>query len=234
MSTAPLWGALVGVLAVAPGLALWWLAGLFDTQTPATAMLVGVVSVGAYGLLTRGLHFDGLADTCDGFGSARTGTGALAVMKDPALGALGGLAMMLAVLLQAAAWGEILTRATATSAVVAGAAALLAARAPLMWVARVGTPAAEGGLGRAVVGDFRAVRAFAVGGCWMLIASGALVAAGVPVVMTIVVAVAVWGLAEAVRRSAIRRFEVVNGDVLGAIVEIGGTAALVLLALAGT
>ena len=162
--TAPFWGAILGVLAAIPGLAGWWLAGQFDTRTGLAAVITGGLSMAAYVLLTRGLHLDGVADTFDGFGSARTGAAALAVMKDPALGALGGVAVVLVVLLQVAAWGQILTSGSAISGVLAVCAAMVLARAPLMWMTRAGTPAADTGLGRAVVGASGGGTAVVAGG----------------------------------------------------------------------
>jgi len=103
------------------------------------------------------------------------------------------------------------------------------ARAPLPWLVRQGTPAASDGLGSAVVGQMP-VRTAAVGSA----------TATVVVIVALMVwwspaiafgaAVAAWVTAVGLRRSAIRRFQVVNGDVLGASIEM--TALVGLLALA--
>ena len=43
-------------------------------------------------LLTGALHWDGLADTADGFGGGRTRDDALRIMRDPAIGSFGAVA----------------------------------------------------------------------------------------------------------------------------------------------
>lgn len=45
-------------------------------------------------LLTRCLHLDGLADTVDGWGGGRTPEQRLAIMRDPSIGAMGAVALI--------------------------------------------------------------------------------------------------------------------------------------------
>ena len=45
-------------------------------------------------VLTRGLHLDGLADTIDGWGGGRTPEQRLAIMRDPRIGAMGAMALI--------------------------------------------------------------------------------------------------------------------------------------------
>lgn len=45
-------------------------------------------------LLTRCLHLDGLADTVDGWGGGRTPEERLAIMRDPSIGAMGAVALI--------------------------------------------------------------------------------------------------------------------------------------------
>jgi adenosylcobinamide-GDP ribazoletransferase len=47
-------------------------------------------------LLTRCLHLDGLADTVDGWGGGRTPEERLAIMRDPSIGAMGAVALIVA------------------------------------------------------------------------------------------------------------------------------------------
>lgn len=234
LTVAPLIAGLLGVGAAIPGVALWALASRFDTETALTSMITGLAAVLTYAVATRALHFDGLIDTVDGFGSARTGDAALAVMRDPAMGAFGGVALVLAVLMQAAAWGQIVTTGSVWSTATVSAGALMLARAPLMWSTRVGTPAANGGLAHGLVGQFGAGLASAVGAVWTVAAGALLVLAGVQPAMAVAAVILVWAAAVGLRRAAIRRFAAVTGDVLGAIVEVGATVALVLAALGRT
>jgi adenosylcobinamide-GDP ribazoletransferase len=96
----PLVGLLVGLVwfaAAGAGLALWG---------PLTAALLVVA---ADAIVTGGLHLDGVADVGDVAGSRRRGGAALEVARDPNVGALGVLALVLVVLLRGALLVELLT-----------------------------------------------------------------------------------------------------------------------------
>jgi len=80
------------------GLAFWG-AGWGLTQllpAPAAAGLVLALSV----WLTRGLHLDGLADTADGLLGGRAPEECLRIMKDSRMGALGGVALTLTLIVK--------------------------------------------------------------------------------------------------------------------------------------
>lgn len=64
-----------------------------------TAVLVVALSAWA----TRGLHLDGLADLADGLGGGATREEALRIMRDPAVGAFGVVALVLVLALKIAA-----------------------------------------------------------------------------------------------------------------------------------
>jgi adenosylcobinamide-GDP ribazoletransferase len=70
--------------------------------------VVAVVLVATDALLTGGLHFDGLADTADGFGGGKSREDVLRIMRDHAIGSYGGLALALAVGLKATAYAGLL------------------------------------------------------------------------------------------------------------------------------
>ena len=210
MSAAPAVGALLG-LALA-GI-LWSL-----RAAGAPALVAAGVTVAAAALLTRGLH---LADTVDALGSYRTGHPALEIMKKPDIGPFGVVAIVLALLIQAAA----LTEATAGTVVLAWATGRLAV--PL--ACRRGVPAARPqGLGALVAGTVPAAAA-------ALVAATVVVAAmaatpdrpwhGPAVVVASLLAVLL------LVGHAVRRFGGITGDVLGAAVELATTVALVGLSL---
>lgn len=80
----PMAGIILSILALVPMLlpieSTWLLAWLY---------------VGSMVWLTRGLHWDGLADVADGLGSNKSGAAFWKVVKDSNLGALGGLCIVM-------------------------------------------------------------------------------------------------------------------------------------------
>ncbi len=59
------------------------------------SLLVAALTVGAWAALTGGLHLDGLADCCDGLLATASPERRLEIMRDPRLGAFGGLGLTL-------------------------------------------------------------------------------------------------------------------------------------------
>lgn len=197
--------------------ALRWLA--MPPLLVAALVLVGLT------LATRGLHLDGLADTCDGLAASYDRSRALAVMRTGDVGPAGLAAVVLVLLVQAAALSELLT--TAPGAALAGAA-VVTSRHTLAWCCRVGVPAARPeGLGATVAGTV--APRYAVGSTLVLaaLAGAAIQPLGMPwwagpvaVVVGILAALTIVGRAR-------RRLGGVTGDILGASVELSLTAALV-------
>jgi cobalamin 5'-phosphate synthase/cobalamin synthase len=74
------------------------------------SVLVGVLLVLLDVMFTGALHFDGLADTADGFGGGKTIEDTLRIMRDHVIGSYGGVALVLVVMLKLAAYSEILQR----------------------------------------------------------------------------------------------------------------------------
>ncbi|MFF5257372.1 adenosylcobinamide-GDP ribazoletransferase [Actinomadura viridis] len=226
MLLAPLAGLLVGGAAAAT-LLLGDLLGL--APAPRAALAVAAMAV-----LTRALHLDGLADLADGLGSGRPAADALAIMKRSDIGPFGVVTLLLTLIVQVTAL------ATAPGAALAVVIAAVTGRLALPWACRRGVPAARtGGLGALVAGTVSGGAAAAVTVAVVLAALGAGAAADGPggpgdavrgALQAGAAVVAGLGVAVLTLRHAVRRLGGVTGDVLGALVELAATAALVVLA----
>jgi adenosylcobinamide-GDP ribazoletransferase len=83
---------------------LTWLTWMGATRISQSAPLVaGILTLVVWVTLTGGLHLDGLADCCDGLLASTTVERRLEIMKDPRLGAFGGIGLLLVLMLKAAA-----------------------------------------------------------------------------------------------------------------------------------
>lgn len=227
----PLIGALVAVVASLFALLVWHGGG------HGSALVAAAVVVGAQGLLTRGLHLDGLADLADGLGSGREAGGALTVMRKPDIGPFGVGAVVLVVLVQVASLAAVLDSHRLRFGVVAIVAITTAARLGVVWSAGRGIPAARpDGFGALVAGTVGL--AGRVGSTvWVAVAAVAAsaVAGASAADVSWLVGGMLGGLLAAwiVRRHAVRRLGGVTGDVFGAVVEVSSTVALLLLAAEG-
>jgi adenosylcobinamide-GDP ribazoletransferase len=89
----PAAGLLIGALLLPVG----WLGDLFWGELARAALIVT-----AWGILTGGLHLDGLSDTFDAVMSWRPRERKLEIMKDSRIGAMGALALVAVLLLKTA------------------------------------------------------------------------------------------------------------------------------------
>lgn len=195
-------------------------------------LLTGVLVVATLALLTRGMHLDGLADTVDGLGCYGGPERALAVMRQPDVGAFGVAAIVLTVVVQTAAVFRVVDVDRGTLSLTV---ALLTGRLAVAWACTPGTPPARpDGLGATVAGTtgtaaVAALTVLATAGAaawgWFGDAAGATgaVRAALAVVVPLLVA-------HLLRIHAVRRFGGITGDVLGALVEVATTVSLVVLA----
>ncbi len=105
------WFPVVGLLlgAVLYGLSLPWKLIPISPWPAGTALLLAAVDI----CLTRGLHFDGLADWADSIGGLFGREKRLAIMKDVSLGTFGGLALILALLAKWIAFERLVSCGTA-------------------------------------------------------------------------------------------------------------------------
>ena len=214
-------------LALVPLLAHLAVARIGMPPALAAALTVGVVA-----WLSRGLHLDGLADTADGFAASFDRQRALDVMRMGNVGPAGVSTVVLVALIQVTALAALVP--TWRGAVLA-MVAVVGSRHTLAWLCAPWFPSARPkGLGATVAGSVR---------------GGAQV--GVLIALTVAYAAAavlVWpgawrfglaafavlgaGLAGAlvVGLQARRRLGGITGDILGAGVEIGLAAGLVVAA----
>ncbi len=89
----PLVGALLGAVSVG---------GVYLLYPLFPSLIVAILLTGIDALLTGAMHFDGLADTADGFGGGATRDDVLRIMRDHAIGSYGGVALVLVAALKIA------------------------------------------------------------------------------------------------------------------------------------
>jgi adenosylcobinamide-GDP ribazoletransferase len=70
--------------------------------------VIAVLLVALDALLTGALHYDGLADTADGFGGGKDRDDVLRIMRDHAIGSYGGIALVLLVAFKVTAYATLL------------------------------------------------------------------------------------------------------------------------------
>lgn len=100
-------GWVLGGLVVVPLLAWERVAGPPDVPR---AMLAGALAVAAWAVLTRFLHWDGLADSFDGLWGGDTPERRLEIMHDSRIGSFGAAAMLMTALVQVTAVSALVAR----------------------------------------------------------------------------------------------------------------------------
>jgi adenosylcobinamide-GDP ribazoletransferase len=222
LALAPLVGAAIGLVSGA----LLLVTGVDLIARLLSATLV--VALAAW--ITRGLHWDGLADVADGLGSAAPPERAREIMRRSDIGPFGVLALGFTIALQVLSIAQLPAGAPALAAwvlaVALGRLAVAFACGPWARSARAD------GLGATVLGSVTSAR---------LVISGALAAAvavaaalGGPLAWS---SALLWGPLAAVGVAlgmgwlAVRRFGGSTGDVLGATAELATLSVLLVLAL---
>jgi adenosylcobinamide-GDP ribazoletransferase len=213
-------GALVGAIAAIP---IVLLAGVAPT-------LAAILAVGALAITSGGLHLDGLADTADAL-IAPDRMRAEAARKDPGVGSGGVVALVLVLAAQVAGLVSVMTiggTAIAVAACIAAGAASRTLPVVVAWAGRGHGPAA--GLGAwflARVGPTDVAAAVlttaAVTGIAAALAGSVVVPLGVALGTLVGLAVA-FGL--------VRARGQIDGDLLGATVEVGFAAIVGAMAVA--
>ena len=221
----PAIGLLLGALLAGVGAAAQAV-GIAGTAAPALAVLL----LGVWVWSTGALHLDGLADCADAWvGGLGSRERTLAILKDPHIGAMGVVVLVLVLLAKLAALVTLLGGAAGP-----WLAALLwvpvLARAQILMLALTTPAARPEGLG-AVLGAHLPRRA-----AWLAAALGigaAMLGLGT---VSAVTALAAAGTAAVVllawRRSLLSRLGGYTGDGIGALVELTETLCLLAVALA--
>jgi cobalamin 5'-phosphate synthase/cobalamin synthase len=177
--------------------------------------LVAVILIALDALLTGALHFDGLADTADGFGGGKDRDDVLRIMRDHAIGSYGGTALVLLVGFKVAAYTSLLGGARWPAALVltpaVGRWSILLLTAALPYARKTASVVSQMSKGAVVGGTLIMAMAMAVSRLWC---AGAVVGAAI-------VVSACFGL------YCQRKIGGITGDTLGANVQLCECAALV-------
>jgi adenosylcobinamide-GDP ribazoletransferase len=231
LGRAAAWFPLVGLglgllLAAAHGLLHW----LFPP------LLAAGLLVALWAALTGGLHLDGLADCGDGLLSAASAERRLEIMRDPRLGAFGGISLMLFLMLKVLAVANLATAPSAgvSRALLASGPLVLAAvtaRWLVIWQAR--QPAARpAGMGASFARGI--TPASLVPGALIVLTGvvlfGVALGGARAAVAVMVAAATAWLIA----RTARARLGGVTGDVLGLTIEAAELSVLLVFAQAST
>ncbi len=195
-------------------------------DTRRSPLFVAALVVVVWALLTRLMHWDGLADVADAYWGSHERSRRLEILSDPHVGAFGAAALSLTAVFEVVAIATVLSAPHQSPVLVVPVFARFSATA----AAWLGTPAREGGLGRSVMGRPTVLSALVaatalLGATWLLwtglhvagiayAAIGLLLALGVPHVLAL-------------------RFGGVTGDVMGASVLITETLLFALIAAVG-
>lgn len=207
---------LVGIVLGAGAAGLMWV-----LRTAGTSFaLAGLTTVGALALITRGMHLDGLVDTFDGLGSYGPPERAREIMKSGGAGPFGVAAMVFAIGIQAFSCASL----AESGRWYAIALAVATGRIAVVLACRHGyEPAPDSGFGTLVAGTQSARIAVP----WTVLALAAGFAATRSPLGIVAVALALTAAAVQVRH-CVHRFGGLNGDILGAALELTTTLTLAI------
>lgn len=215
----------VGLVLGATGAAL--VAGLSWLHTP--TILIAALCIALWQWLTRMMHLDGLADVGDALGSFGDPERARAILADKYTGALGMGAAVLCLMVQLAGLTAVLDKlpSSTAAALVIGSVPVVARLAGMIPCHRRFSPLAPTGFGALVIGTVasRAIFAWAFALTAVLaIAAGTLPIAPVSE-WALVLPLGCAGAASisagvVLARRFTRRFGGLNGDCIGALIEL--------------
>lgn len=217
------------VVVLIPALVIGAGAQVLVSATPTPGLVGAGLALAALAWLTRALHLDGLADTADALGSGKPAAAALEIARRSDIGPFGVVTLVLVLLLQAFALGDLLERGAGAGAlviaVVVGRVAMTVSCTPPFPAAR------PDGLGATVAGSVPTLAAWAMAVGWLLLFSGSVgrahgAASAVATAAAVVGALLCTVLVSLLAR---RRLGGITGDTLGAAGEIAMTTVLVIL-----
>ncbi|MQY25626.1 adenosylcobinamide-GDP ribazoletransferase [Nocardia aurantia] len=217
ISLAPVVGILLGLAASA---VLWTVGAVGGSD-----LLGGLLAVAGLAAATRGMHLDGLADTFDGLGSYGPPERAREIMKSGGAGPFGVAALIFVIGIQAATFGSLAGSGRWFAIVFA----ITLGRVAVILACRMAAePAPGAGFGALVAGT----QSVPTTAAWIVFALAASVFA-VPGTWWLgpVAVVAALNLAAVLIRHCTHRFGGLNGDVLGAALELTVTTTAAVLSL---
>ena len=223
MLVAPIVGAALGAVTGLPLLVM--------TGSALGDLLMATVSVTACALLTRAMHWDGLADTVDALASNRAATQALEIARRSDVGPMGVLAIVLVSLLQITGLAAVGSPITAYGVWVL---ACLVGRLGVVIACREGVPPARpDGLGAAVAGSVERWKVAIVVVMLSVLVVGGLAMTQWWIAATVAGLLVTWRIVTIAKE----RLGGITGDVLGAIVEsttaaVTATAGLIVVLVA--
>jgi adenosylcobinamide-GDP ribazoletransferase len=183
--------------------------------------VIAVLLVILDALLTGALHYDGLADTADGFGGGKGREDILRIMRDHAIGSYGGMALVTLVALRVTAYAALLKQSN-------WIAALIVTPALGRWSMLLLTAALPYARPSASVIDGMGKRSLLWGTAVVSVAMIAAMSVRAWIAMAAVVAVtAAFGF------YCRRRIAGITGDTLGANLQLCESAALLTFIWAG-
>lgn len=189
-------------------------AALLKAHLPALVVAALIILLDAF--LTGALHFDGLADTADGFGGGRKPEDVLRIMRDHSIGSFGGVALAVCVAVKVAAYAALLGHKDWTSAFIIAPAlgrwSTLVLTTTFRY-ARTG-PSVTAGMGKPI---------FALGTVIMLV-----LLAFMASVRALIAAMAVTLVTLCFGFYCRKRIGGITGDTLGANVELSECASLLV------
>ncbi|QKT07625.1 adenosylcobinamide-GDP ribazoletransferase [Gordonia sp. X0973] len=212
IAVTPVVGAALGAVAAAAAF------GMAHTRAP--DLLVGVLVVALLALTTRGMHVDGLADTADALGCYGPPERVREVMRDGGVGPFGVAALIGAAAVDAICIGTLTGENRWYAIGFAIGSSRIAAVVGCRWTRG---PADSTGFGALVAGTQRWSIA-----CWILLAAAAAYPLGVRGFVAVAIVVVGSWLFTA---HCARRVGGVNGDLLGAAIELSTIAALLAFVL---
>jgi cobalamin 5'-phosphate synthase/cobalamin synthase len=197
-------------------------AALLKDHLPLYVVAVLLVTLDA--LLTGALHFDGLADTADGFGGGKSREDILRIMRDHAIGSYGGMALAIVIALKVTAYAALLNQSNFVPALILtpalGRWSILLLTASLPYARQ--SPSPIEGMGK---------RPLLWGTCIAAIAVAMLAAQSIRAVVAMAVVVAVTGAFGFYCR---RRIAGITGDTLGANLQLCECAVLLAFIWTGS